>query len=123
MAIRCYCSDGIVFTLFPLLIIDLHSRWNQRTSCEYPIYIWILGFYVSVITFRLFRLFSSFLLSLRITKVCILFKLIIILPAYFSWTVLGIYWHIQNILKSGQCIPPCATILDNVYMAHGFSYY
>lgn len=102
------CCDTLWFTVILLQLVYLRLRWDESVTCPYPIYLWLQVFCLLLMFFRLMTMFSPRRLTLRASKICLWFKICAVIPTNWSWTALGIYWQIKNLLTSDTCIPPSA---------------
>lgn len=102
-------SDRFFLLLLVVCIGSLVVKWDEYSSCDDPLHLWILLDYILLFIFRLTHLafvyrarnaelYDETCLSASRMYIPIKF---ILFPAMFSWNIVGCIW----LARSGECLP------------------
>jgi len=96
------CNDGFLFAALGYSIVLLIIKWSKYSSCDYPLQLFLIIDYFTVIAFRC----SHFLMQYvhenpRHRKMALFLKIGVIYVFFTIWTIVGTVWF----SLCGSCLP------------------
>lgn len=97
------CNDIFLFLALGYSIAVLGVQWSKYSSCRYPLQLFLVVNYSSILLFRLLSLCAYFLRNRPpiFAKMLSLFKIGVLYTFFIGWTILGNIWFI----KDSKCLP------------------
>jgi len=100
--------------------VDIQSEWATFSTCSQPVHQWLLASYVLLLSCRLVHSVGSssatsdsegeFLINLRLKEsmpqLMMYATWLVVMPAFFIWTLSGTFWTWDVWNNSPQCLPP-----------------
>lgn len=96
------CNDVFIFVALGYSIVELSIKWEKYSSCDYPLQLFLIVAYGSILLFRALGLLTYvFRDRPLVVKIIGLFKTFGVFGFFSIWTMLGTYWF----ASSYSCLP------------------
>jgi len=96
------CNDGILFLALGYSIVILAMRWGDYASCHYPLQLFLIVNYGSILLFRAMSFIQYCVRAHQtVVKLLALVKIFGIYAFFIVWTVIGTVWFALD----HQCLP------------------
>lgn len=111
-------NDIIFLITLVYIVLDINSEWENWSTCEKPLHIWLLLSFVGIMGLRTVHVLgkanesaSGRLLALidmrqkGRSKALMYLTWLVVLPLFALWTVTGTAWMIQTTFATPNCMP------------------
>jgi len=96
------CNDGFLFAALCYSIVILIIKWSKYSECDYPLQLFLIIDYLTVILFRCSHFFMQFVFeNHRLRRFALFLKVGVIYVFFVIWTIVGTVWF----NKTGRCLP------------------
>jgi len=85
-------NDAFLFLALGYSIASLVIRWNSFSTCKYPLQLFLIVNYASIILFRSVRHLADCIGNQTLIKSVEIFKIVIVYPFFAGWTITGTIW-------------------------------